>query len=104
MTAGDQRATPQCGKTMVTMQVRSLAMLQRRLYSCRPGVATAKQHAVEKTFLEPIQLVALTRPVGKGAKRHPPKGGQPKVPNRGVSESVKHCIIAKRGLLHARPV
>ena len=47
---------------MVTMQVRSLAMLQRRLYSCRPGVVIAKQHAVEKTFLvaQPIQLVALT--------------------------------------------
>ena len=49
---------------MVTMQVRSIAMLQRRLHPCQPGVAVAMLHAVEKTFLvaQPMQLVALTSP------------------------------------------
>ena len=49
---------------MVTMQVRSIAMLQRRLHPCQNGVAVAMLHAVEKTFLvaQPMQLVALTSP------------------------------------------
>ena len=49
---------------MVTMQVRSIAMLQRRLHPCQNGVAVAKLHAVEKTFLvaQHMQLVALTSP------------------------------------------
>ena len=49
---------------MVTMQVRSIAMLQRRLHPRQNGVAVAMLHAVEKTFLvaQPMQLVALTSP------------------------------------------
>ena len=48
---------------MVTMQVRSIAMLKRRLHPCQNGVAVAMLHAVEKTFLvaQPMQLV-LTSP------------------------------------------
>ena len=46
------------------MQVRSIAMLQRRLHSCQTRVAIAMLHAKEKTFLvaQPMQLVALTSP------------------------------------------
>ena len=46
---------------MVTMQVRSVAMLQRRLHPCQNGVAVALLHAVEKTFLvaQPMQLVCF---------------------------------------------
>ena len=49
---------------MVTMQGRSIAMLQRRLHSCQAGVAIARLHAVEKPVLvaQPMQLVALTSP------------------------------------------
>ena len=49
---------------MVTMQVRSIAILQRRLRPCQWS-SVAMQHAVEKTFLvaQPVQLVALTSPV-----------------------------------------
>ena len=49
---------------MVTMQVKSIAMLQRRLQPCQNGAAVAMLHAVEKTFLvaQPIQLIALTSP------------------------------------------
>ena len=49
---------------MVTMQVRSIAMLQRRLHPCQNGAVVAMLHAVEKTFLvaQPMQLVALTSP------------------------------------------
>ena len=49
---------------MVTMQVRSIAILQRRLHPYQNGVAVAMLHAVEKTFLvaQPVQLVALTSP------------------------------------------
>ena len=49
---------------MVTMQVRSIAMLQRRLHPCQNGAVVAMLHAVEKTFLaaQPTQLVALTSP------------------------------------------
>ena len=49
---------------MVTMQVSSIAVLQRRLYSCQNGSVVAMFHAVEKTFLvaQPIQLIALTSP------------------------------------------
>ena len=49
---------------MVTMQVSSIAMLQRRLYPCQSGSVVAMLHAVEKTFLvaQPIQLIALTSP------------------------------------------
>ena len=57
--AGDQR--PRCGKNMVSMQVRSVDLLQRRLYPYH-GSGVAVHHAVEKTILvaQPIQLVALT--------------------------------------------
>ena len=46
------------------MQVRSIAMLLRRLYPCQNGSVVAMLHAVEKTFLvaQPIQLIALTSP------------------------------------------
>ena len=49
---------------MVAMQVRSIAMLQRRLHPCQNGAVVAMLHAVEKTFLvaQPMQLVALTSP------------------------------------------
>ena len=49
---------------MVTMQVPSIDMLQRRLCPCQSGSVVAMLHAVEKTFLvaQPIQLVALTSP------------------------------------------
>ena len=48
----------QCGKNLVTMQVRSTA-------PCQNGSVVAMLHAVEKTFFvaQPIQLVALTSPV-----------------------------------------
>ena len=47
---------------MVTMQVPSINMLQRRLYPSQSGSVVAMPHAVEKTFLvaQPIQLIALT--------------------------------------------
>ena len=35
---------------MVTMQVRSIAMLQRRLHPCQNGVTVAMLHAVEKNL------------------------------------------------------
>ena len=38
-------------QTMVTMQVRSIAMLQRRLHPCQNGAVVAMLHAVEKPFL-----------------------------------------------------
>ena len=47
---------------MVSMQVPSVDLLQRRLYPCQNGSGVAMHHAVEKTILvaQPIQLVALT--------------------------------------------
>ena len=47
---------------MVTLQVPSINMLQRRLYPCQSGSGVAMHYAVEKTILvaQPIQLVALT--------------------------------------------
>ena len=64
MITSDQRPLHSRGKTMVTMQVRSIAILQRRLHPYQNGVAVAMLHAVEKTFLvaQPVQLVALTSP------------------------------------------
>ena len=49
---------------MVTMQVPSIDMLQRRLYPCQSGSVVATHHAVEKNFLvaQPVQQVALTSP------------------------------------------
>ena len=49
---------------MVTMQVRSIAMLQRRLHPCQNGAVVAMLHAVGKDLScsTTLQLVALTSP------------------------------------------
>ena len=118
---------------MVTVQVRSIAMLQRRLHpwqvewrsyaACRGkdlscGTTRSTGCTYKSSGMLPIgdQSVAANRrkPAGNGANRHPPKGGQlstlwhSKVPNSkqsGVSSrSMKCCTIAKGDRLHARPV
>ena len=45
---------------MVTMQVQSIDMLQRRLYPCQSGSVVAMLHAVENTFLvaQPVALAS----------------------------------------------
>ena len=123
---------------MVTIQVntpvRSIAMLQRRLHpwqvgwrtyaACRGKDLSCGTTRFNRLHLQ-VQWHAANRrsvsgghnrrkPAGKGAKRPPPKGGQPsthwhsKVPNSkqsGVSSwSMKRCTVAKGDRLHARPV